>query len=420
LNTRILFAACSVLLLGTVAFGQGKQLWVLRAGEMVEYDPATFEVKSRVKVPAEAAQTPQNVSVNRMGQILFSPLIELPLAENDVDSPHKVWFWNGHSAVNIDRGVKREVGATGSNESVTESAPNAYLSDDGTHLFWFGNEARRLQREEVDLSTSTTWLAWQTDLTGGARRELVSVKLPECRCTTGSCDESCPYGQVWAPSGGVDKFFVMTQFVAGKTEAMYKVSTRYQQGGGVWSPHPLGEPLRRILDASAAGDVFVEAIPDTGCCGWANQSDDQTFVRTPDKSIKVFDEVSTYKNPDYDVSFFTSNARLSPDLASVAMTVTSTAKANQPIQLAEQGQANPEESRQIRKVLTEMPAVEVKSVEDSPRRVTFVPHATFVGWLNDKELLLIEDRLLVAYHLGTHTRRKSAIRVEDAATVFLQ
>jgi len=404
----------------TSASGQGKRLWVLRAGEMVEYDPATFEVKSRVKVPAEAGEVPQNISVNHLGQMLFVPAVSLPLAETDVESHHKIWFWNGRAAATIDLGVKREVGATGSNQSVAESAPIAHLSADGAHLFWFANEARRLQREEVDLSTATTWHAWQTDLSGGAPQDLVSLKLPDCRCPTGSCEESCPYGQVWVPPGGIGKFFLMTQFVSGKTESVYKVSTRYQQDSSTWAPHPLGEPLRRILDASASGDVVVEAIPDTGCCGWVNQSDDQTLVRTSDKSINEFDELATYKNSDYDVSFFTSNAQLSPDAGSVAMTINATAKASQPIQLSEQGQANPEESRQIRKALAELPAVEVKSVEDPPKRLAFVPHATLVGWLNDKELLLVEDHLLVAYHVGTGAQRKSSIRVEDAAGVFLR
>ena len=60
--------------------------------------------------------------------------------------------------------------------------------------------------------------------------------------------------------------------------------------------------------------MIVEAIPDTGCCGWSNQSNDQTLVLSDGKKITVFDEQATYKNPDYDVSFYTSNARLSPEL----------------------------------------------------------------------------------------------------------
>ena len=102
------------------------------------------------------------------------------------------------------------------------------------------------------------------------------------------------------------------------------------------------------------------------------------------------------------------------------MTIVATAEPNKPIQLSEDGQANPEESQRIRKALTELPAVEVKSIDDSPKRLAFVPHASLVGWISEKELLIVENHLLVAYHLGTGARRKSNVKVEDAARVFLR
>jgi hypothetical protein len=120
------------------------------------------------------------------------------------------------------------------------------------------------------------------------------------------------------------------------------------------------------------------------------------------------------------VSFYTSSARLSPDAARVAMTITATTQSNKAIQLSEQGQANPEESQFIRKALLELPAVEVKSMDDTPRRLAFIPHASLVGWIDDKELLIIENHLLVAYNVGTGARRKSTVKVEDAPHVFLR
>src|SRR5579872_1260743 len=209
---------------------QTKRLWILRpSGEMVEYDLTTFAVKQTVKLPEDALKNPASVEVNRAGQILFAPPVSLPLSDEDVVATHKVWIWNGHAASTIDQGVERKEEKAGSNEAVTESAPTAYLSADGAHLYWFANEARRLQREDVDLSTATTWKAWRTDLSGGAREDLASAKLPDCRCPTGSCDESCPVGVVWVAEGGVTTFLVMTQFVAGQTGAVYKASTRYDQ-----------------------------------------------------------------------------------------------------------------------------------------------------------------------------------------------
>jgi hypothetical protein len=410
-----------LLLLSAPLCAQEKRLWVLRApGEMVEYDLQTFAVKQTVKVPPETLKNPGSIAVNHVGQILFVAPVSLPVAAEDLKSPHQVWFWDGHAASTLDQGVKRELVKTGSNQAVTESAPNPYLSADGTHLYWFANQARRLQREEIDLSTDTTWQAWRTDLSGGAREDLASVKLGDCRCETGTCSETCPYCGVWAPDSGIEKFFLMTQFVTGQTETEYQKSTLYQEQSGKWTASALDKPLQRELDASPAGDVIVEAVPDTGCCGWSNESDDQTLVIGNGNTRVIFDEQAAYKNSDYDVSFYTSNARLSPDLASVAMTIVATAEPNQPIQLAEEGQANPEESQRIRKALPELPAVEVKKLEDSPKRIAFVPHATLVGWISEKALLLVQGHSLVTYHLGSGARTKSGVRVDDAAQVFLR
>ena len=197
------------------------------------------------------------------------------------------------------------------------------------------------------------WQAWRTDLSGKNREDLASVKLPECACATGVCGETCPVGAFWAPDEGVDKIFLMTQYIAGQTERTFKITTLYQEESGKWTAKPLPQPLEQPLDASPAGDVIVHAIPDAACCGWSNQSNDQTLVLSNGKSQTIFDEFATYKGSDYDVSFFTSNAKLSPDLKSVAMTISGSAQANKPIQLAEEGQANPEESLRIRKALAD-------------------------------------------------------------------
>jgi hypothetical protein len=311
----------------------------------------------------------------------------------------------------------------GSNLSIAESAPVPYLAGDGAHLYWFSNQARRLQRDGVDLSTKTTWLSWRTDLANAGREDVTSITLPDCSCPTGGCEESCPYGEVWVPEDGVGKFFLLTQFVAGKTQPIYKATSAYEESAGKWTAGAIDPPLQRMLDAPNAGTI-MEAIPDTACCGWENQSDDRTLLHLEGKTLTVFDELAAYKNPDYDVSFYTENGKLSPDLGSVALTIVSTAQANTPIQLAEQGQANPEESQRIRKALGDLPAVEVKSVDmsdnDAPRRIAFIPHAALVGWISEKEILIVEGHLLVAYNVASGARRKSSIRVEDAGHVFLR
>src|SRR3979409_1361846 len=141
---RLLLTVGLVLFVALPVIAQGKRLWVLRAGgEMGEYDPATFVAKQTVKVPAEAAQSPQNVSVNHLGQIMFASPVSLPLAEGDAEAAHKVWFWNGQAATTIE--PTRASAKEGSNLVITETAPMPYLSADGKYLLWFANQARRLQ-----------------------------------------------------------------------------------------------------------------------------------------------------------------------------------------------------------------------------------------------------------------------------------
>ena len=410
-----------VLLLAQALSAQERRLWILREpGEMVEYDLTTFAVKNRVKVPPQALKSPGNLSVNQSGQILLVPSTTPAVTDEDAAAPHSVWLWNGQAAATLQPGTEHNSERRGSNQVVTESAPVAALSADGTHLYWFDNHERRLDRDEINLSTTISWQAWRTDLNGKNREDLASVKLPECTCGTGVCDETCPVGAFWAPDEGVDKFFLMTQYIAGQTERTYKSTTLYQQDSGKWTDKPLPQALEQPLDASAAGDVIVSAIPDVACCGWSNQSNDQTLVLVNGKPQTIFDESATYKNSDYDVSFFTSNAKLSPDLRSVAMTINATAQANKPIQLAEEGQANPEESLRIRKTLAELPAGAVKTIEDSPRQVAFVPHASLIGWISDKDLLIVEDHLLVRYNVSTGAKHKSTVKVEDPGRAFLR
>jgi hypothetical protein len=422
---KLILIVCLALTFAFPLAAQNKRIWVLRApGEAVEYDAATFAEKLVVKIPAEALASPQNFQINAQGQMLFAPTVALPLTEGDFAAEKKIWFWNGHTAITLARDISRTTAAVGSNLAITESAPAPFLSVDGAHLFWFSNQARRLQRDGVDLSNRLTWTGWRTDLAGTNREEIASTTLPDCPCKTGACEETCPYEEVWIPGDGIGKFFLLTQFVAGQTQSIYKSTIAYLEDAGKWVAKPFDPPLRRVLDAADA-DAILEAVPDTGCCGWSNESDDQTVLRLHGKMITVFDELAAYKNPDYDVSFYTQNGQLAPDLGSVALTINSTSKPNTPIQLAEQGQASPEESQRIRKALTELPAAEVKSFdlrggEGAPRRVAFLPHAALVGWINDNEILIVENHLLVVYNIANGSRRKSTITAEDYEHVVLR
>ena len=410
----------AVLSVGAIAFGQGPRLWVLTApNSIIEYDPATFASKQTIPVPNDVLKSPRIFQVNHQGQMLFAPNSEDPSPDVGKGG-EKFWFWDGHAAQLLGRETIRIASQAGSNQKVTESSPWPFLSADGVHLFWFTNQYNRLQRENVELSVSTTFRAWQSDTIGRQKQDLATFDFAECRCPTGACSETCPEARFWVPEKGVEDYFILTRLIEGPTETKYLSSTLYQQAPAAWSATDLPQPLQRVLDTAGHGATVVTAVLDTGCCGWENQSDDQTLLLRDGKSVVLFDERAKYNNPDYDVSFFTENARLSPELTHVAMTIEASAKSSAPIQLSEQGQANPAESLRIRKALTELPAVEVLTAADPAKRSAVVPHAYFVGWLNEKEILLVESHLLVAYNIVTGSRRRSTIKVADPELVFVR
>ena len=68
----------------------------------------------------------------------------------------------------------------------------------------------------------------------------------------------------------------------------------------------------------------------------------------------------------------------------------------------------------------EVKGPDAKGIEEAPRRMAFVPHAVLVGWISEKEILIVEDHLLVVYNANTGARRKSSLRIEDVARVFLR
>ena len=403
-----------------MALGQGQRLWVLTApNSIVEYDPATFASKQTIPVPEEVLKGPKIFQVNRQGQMLFAPNSEDPSPDVGKGG-EKFWFWDGHAAQFLGRETIRISSQAGSNQKVTESSPWPFLSADGAHLFWFTNQYDRLQRENVELSVTTTFRSWQSDNSGKQKQDLATFDFPECRCPTGACSETCPEVRFWVPEKGVEDYFILTRLIEGQTETKYLSSTLYQQAPAAWSGTDLPQPLQRVLDMAEHGSVIISAILDTGCCGWENQSNDQTLLLNYGKTVVLFDERAKYNNPDYDVSFFTENAKLSPEMAHVAMTIEASAKSSAPIQLSEQGQANPAESLRIRKALTELPAVEVVSAVDPAKRSAFLPHAYLVSWLSDKEILIVENHLLVAYNIATGARRRSTIKVADPALVLVR
>ena len=311
--------AVSLLCLSLLANAQsGKRLWVLQEPNgIVEYDPSTFVLRSSHQVPTEIFQSPQDLQINGKGQMLFLPAnVREPDGLVHESSNPRVWFWDGSSARFLSRTITNTHVSNGENVLVSSAKPRCFLSANGAHLFWFENRLKTLQTSDMgqDISITTIFHAWQTDLSGEHPEDIATYNFPPCKCETAVCSETCPEASYWLPDNGIDDHFITTNWIPGQIGSTYEASFLYRKSAGRWSEAKLPDPMERVLDSSSDGSglVLIEAIPDGGCCGWVNGSNDQTLLTRNGRTVVVFDEFQQYQNRDYDVSFFTANAKLSP------------------------------------------------------------------------------------------------------------
>jgi hypothetical protein len=416
----VLFLYCSA------SQAQGPRLWVLEApDQIVEYDPASFTRKNAHPVPKQAFLFPQDLQISRGGQMLFAAgMVREPDGFTHPSNSPSVWLWNGAIALPVMRSVSEKVTPAGANVTVESSLPRPALFADGSHIFWFDNHRKTLQKNDrsVDLSTATTFRAWQTDLMGMSPQPLASLPFADCKCETGVCSEGCPEAGVKVPEEGVADFFVLTQWVPGQIGSDYQASLLFRKGGGKWSSTKLAHPMQDILDFAAEGSdvLLLEAVLDAGCCGWANESSDQLILNRGASSAIVFDERQQFQNANYDVSFFPSRAKFSPNKHFIAMTVQASQKATDEIRLADEGHDTPAELAQIKKNLPNMPMVQVVPANGGSKPTASIAGCSLVGWLSDSEILMVENGMLVAFDIAKYTRRKSTIKMENASYAFLR
>ncbi len=400
-----------------------KRLWVLREpDEVVEYDPATFAPKQTVKVPPQALRNPESFTVSSDGQMLFDP--NPGGSENAApgSAGDRLWLWNGQAAAFLDRRAIRTDSPAGANRSVIESTPRCFPATDGRSLYWLANEFGKVKEKDrnIELSVATTFRAWQSGPAGEGRVQIAEMSFVPCDCGTGVCEETCPEGEFWVPAGGILDFFFVTRWIPGQIGSTYLSSHIYRKSGERWSAQELPQAMESVLDAAQGGNIVVHAVLDGACCGWDNESSDMTILARNGRSVVLFNERERYANPNYDVSFFTSNAALSADVRFIAMTIVATAKPGADIRLSSEGKADDAELARIRRAIADLPAVEVLRLAEPPAQVFRAPRAVLVGWLSEKEILVVENHILMALDFTSGSRRGSQIRVPSETLVFLR
>jgi hypothetical protein len=391
-----------------------RSIWVLDAGnKLSRYDATQFKMWiGGLPLPADARKHPEAISISAKGEVIVVQGVE---GESAVRS----WWRSVPTHSQLTGGAWDKHPATGGGYNILSATPDLYFSSDGERLFWFEHREQLVNRGGLDISRDARFLSWITDLDGEDPQKIAEFTFASCKCETGVCEESCPQAIVWAPDEGVSDFFFLTRWVPGQIQSDYQETALYQHKKGAWASRTLGRPVESFLDAADHGEVFIEAIRDGGCCGWENESDDQTLMVSGDKSTAIFDERRRFHNDNYDISFFTEKAKLSPDLNGVAYTLASTARPGQEIRLSDSGKEKPEELKAIQKELPGLPRVEVVWLSAPDRVAVSVEKAELVGWLDAKRLLVVKNgELQLVDAAGKLT--PTGVKADAAKYVFLR
>jgi len=409
---------------------KGRHLFVLQRtrGALIEYAVTDFRELRSMQLPAEAfneAFKPHGeINVNGGGQVLMS-----------VYPPHQAlrpqghWFGEGLKS----QAILPEVFLHHDDyDQDGYGLPRPLLSADGESLFWF--ETAMKVRRQVDRDgyrvpeVEATFQVWQFNLKEGKKMPILKNVLPPCICGTGFCTETCAVGQLWSPSGIVDDFFFVTYWVPGQIGSDYQSTYLYRKDQGQWAGKRLDQPCETILDARNRGILLVEAVQDGGCCGWANEGVDITYLRQDGRRTEIFSEEKRYGNSIYDVSFYSASACLSPDLSMVAHTIRSTmdagAKADElrfSSSVDSSRKMRPEEAARLKRMIDRHPVVEILALGASPRRLVEMEKTTLIGWLNLTEVLVFREKRLAVVNAYDGSQVKILpIAAEKAEDVFLR
>jgi hypothetical protein len=392
-------------------------LWVVQPpGELVAFEPSDFSRIGGVRIPPAAFDDPSQLAVNGHGQFLVR-----------LDDQH-LWLWDGAKARTLPVVPASERASSAFHAVGGTPTRQWLLGDDGTSLFVVEGVARAPDDAGSDTCETPLRMS-QTDLSQRLRQDVFARTVRPCRkhMFLAAETEPCPDPSVWVPDGVVRSCAVLTHWeqMGGLPEESPPdascVRTLYISTAGGWRASELTqlqseEPL---LDISSDGSAWVQPESDGGCCGWSNDSSDQTVFGDADTTEIVFDEWSTFHNQDYDVSFYTDEARIAPDARHIAFTVRATEGAAAEIRLSAEGHADSLELNSIRASLAELPLVMVVRTRPRSAEVLRLPHVELVGWAGDSEVVVVDDGYLATVNMYTGQRRRSDIPVRSAADALI-
>ncbi len=392
-----------------------KLIWVLQSGNrLAAFDAVNFRNLQTVALPPATTNNPERISISSQGAVMVA------YTPGEDASLRRIWQSDPRYG-SMQASERRSAPCV--DDLIAAALPEVYFASDPERLFWFENRPQCFTRDSSGASgndsVETVFSAWTTNRRGGDVRQVAEIDFPMCDCTTGACSESCPQALVWAPEAGISDFFFVTRWVPGQLEPRFLQTDLYRLQNGRWASQKLAAPVEAIADAADHGNVFIEIVSDAGCCGWENESDDQTLLYRNEQATVIYDERQRFHNDNYDVSFFTSGVKLSPTGRRLAYTLASTAPTGVEIRLASDGKNNPEELKRVKQAIADLPRVEVLNIAD-PKKIVISLPGEFAGWLDEERLLIVQAGELVVIEADSGASSPTQIKAENAQRVFVR
>ena len=388
-------------------------LWVIQREDAVPYDPTDFRPGTPVRLPPEASIYPEKLAINSRGQRM--------LARED----GTLWLWDGKRTATV---------GAASDDPINPPAPNDanrswLLGDDGASLFVVETFATRGRPGANDVRVLQTGLDRRCK-----RLVLAYVRLPCQYSEEPAGIFECPAATLWAPGGVARDFMVLTHWYHDWRDLVPEPDSGARDDSEPPSDWPYGSchqivshrdargdwdegvdrDVSTLLDAMARGSVLLQRDETVEMNGYENGCDSVRFT-SRDTSVTLSNTCGTFPTPNYDVGFTTTRGLLSPGGRRVALTLVGSATPDGKLPVRQVGHADTLELRSLRRALAEMPVTEVYVPGASKAPVRRIAHAELVGWLSDREVLVLERGKIVAVNVATGGRRESSIQASAAA-----
>lgn len=436
ISIKIIFSVlsiCSVLgstnIVGTNT-AKPKSIFVIAdaTGIVTEYNAENFIVKQTLQIPKDLyfSKTESNIRSERL-RVSGSGCILYYDDETHFDREivvRRLWYWDGKKEQRAEISIILNQFPTKDRCFVSDDISPPILDAEEEKFYWVKNHVVGFREEMNGDDYPEYYITLDVELYMIYFREdklvekLISkIHFNECKCETGACEETCPIGIIIAPKGGVKNFIEVEHLVQGQLESRIEGYTYFEKRDNNWIKTNADKKFEK---------PFAEVHYDGGCCGWVNESSDKLLVIDGKKQKIIYDEWERFNNRNYDISFNPTNAELSPDLRKIAYTIAPDQyamydyKNEGTFRLSSDGKENLHELKRIKTVLSDLPMVEVLSIDEETEKILVMKNTEFVGWIDNNRLLLLKDDKIGTFDISTRRFIESSISIKSIEHVFLR